>query len=114
MPNIYCPSCGQGIKYMYSKPDKCNSCNHSFAIQKLNLTIDDEDEETTTVVVSKRSRKISAPKQISVEVDSPIFEKLGQVMGSNPGETRQKRRPISKEDFKNQIFKTTPTTIDNA
>lgn len=115
MPNLYCPSCGIGVKYLYNKPDNCSNCSHSFESPKISYAEKVEDDDEPVVIVeNRRTKKRKKLSSINVTIDTPIFEKLGQVVGSSPGETRQKRKGFSKEELRNSIFKAQPSTIDDA
>jgi hypothetical protein len=128
MPNIYCPSCGNAIKYLYHKPDECSECKHSFSsIAQVSVPKykkekspvktpspedeDDEDEEEDDYQPFK-SRKHLKIKKINVQIDTPLFEKLGSVIGSNPGEVRTKRPGVGKNDYKSKVFNPKPASID--
>jgi hypothetical protein len=118
MPNLYCPSCGSGIKYLYNKPEKCVHCEHEFAVavkisksRKVDIESDDEDEDEYIERPKLRRGKLKI-KSLKMDVESPHFEELGEVVGSSPGEKRQKRAEVSKGELRNKIFKAEPTSID--
>lgn len=133
MPNLYCPSCGLGIKYLYQKPAKCDKCNYVFSsistedFSKTKRTVktslseyNDEDEdleesdefEDKKFVSSSTHRKFKKIKP-SLDLGSSSFEKVGEVIGSDPNAKREKRKSVSKEDFKNKIFSKMETDIEN-
>jgi hypothetical protein len=118
MPNIYCPSCAQAIKYLYARPEKC-SCGHSFAAQlpvvqeRVTSRQKDDDDDGQTFVTTSFRKKLKAPRKIGVEVDNVQAEKLGDIIGSNPGEKREKRPSVSKADYKNSIFSKKDSSIDD-
>lgn len=120
MPNIFCPSCGASTKYLYTKPANCPSCKHSFAARISNIELPEEkpvkleESNAKTIISITPLKKITPPKEIGVSVDTPVFEKLGEVIGSNPGEQRVRRKGVSKKDFKDKVFKSEPTEVTDA
>jgi hypothetical protein len=72
---------------------------------------EDEDEDEEEYIPRKKAKKI---RSLSFIVDKPQFEKFGEVVGSSPGEERISRQGVSKERLKDKIFKSEPTSIDNA
>lgn len=134
MPNLYCPSCGVGIKYLYQKPSHCSSCDYIFASVSLNSISsrkkvrkridEDEDEEDDSEEYIKTNsrdtfssnaarRKLKKIKPF-FNVDSVSFEKIGEVVGTDPNAKREKRRPVSKDELRNRIFSPKENNIEDA
>lgn len=114
MPNMYCSACGQGIKYLYSKPEECPSCKKIFASIKIEHLDpkESESEPKDRFESTPLRKKLKFIKNISVKTEGVHVEKLGQVIASNPGEKRQKRSPVSQSDFKKSIFEQKSQSVD--
>jgi hypothetical protein len=114
MPNIYCPSCGTGIKFLYEKPKSCTNCKFVFAVP---IKLKEEDKEEKDDKESMSFRKIPKKKtslkdiKITIEKITPI--KLSSVLGSDPNNESFKRKGLTKEEFKQQIFKSGPISLDD-
>lgn len=139
MPNLYCPSCGVGIKYLYQKPAECNSCNYVFASvsisslpsKKSKRPIDEEEDEDEgewdkDYKVGKTFEKFeeshlsnSARRKFkkikpSLDMNSMSFEKIGEVVGTDPNAKREKRKAVSKDELRSKIFSPKENNIEDA
>lgn len=138
MPNLYCPSCGVGIKYLYQKPSSCSSCDYIFASvsldsfssrKKVKKPIDDDDDEDDeedddseeymkpklreTSFSNSTQRKLKKIKPF-LNVDSMSFEKIGEVVGTDPNAKREKRKAVSKDELRSKIFSPKENNIEDA
>jgi len=117
MPNIYCPSCGTGIKFLYEKPKSCTNCKFVFAVPIKLKEEEKEDKDDKDDKESMSFRKLPKKKtslkdiKITIEKITPI--KLSSVLGSDPNNESFKRKGLTKEEFKQQIFKSGPISLDD-
>ena len=111
MPNIYCPSCGSGIKFLYEKPKSCSNCKFVFAVP-IKLKEEEKDDEES-VSFRKLSKKKTSLKDIKITIEKITPIKLSSVLGSDPNNESFKRKGLTKEEFKQQIFKSGPISLDD-
>jgi hypothetical protein len=111
MPNIYCPSCGSGIKFLYEKPKSCSNCKFVFAVP-IKLEKEEKDDKESMSFRKLPKNKISLKDiKITVEKITPI--KLSSVLGSDPSNESFKRKGLTKEEFRQQVFKSGPISLDD-
>ena len=112
MPNIYCPSWGSGTKYLYEKPVNCPSCSKAFARPVIVPEEEDLSSINTPSVHKKNRLDKNILKNVQVIVEEPIVAKLGEIIGSSPGEVQRRRSPANRSDFKKKIFERRQNDIE--
>jgi hypothetical protein len=114
MPNIYCPSCGSGIKFLYEKPKSCTNCKFVFAVPiKLEKEEKEKEDDKESMSFRKLPKKKTSLKDIKITIEKITPIKLSSVLGSDPNNESFKRKGLTKEEFKQQIFKSGPISLDD-
>ena len=111
MPNIYCPSCGSGIKFLYEKPKSCSNCKFVFAVP---IKLEKEEKDDKESMSFRKSPKNKASlKDIKLTIEKIMPIKLSSVLGSDPNNESFKRKGLTKEEFRQQVFKSGPISLDD-
>jgi hypothetical protein len=111
MPNIYCPSCGSGIKFLYEKPKSCSNCKFVFAVP---IKLEKEEKDDKESMSFRKSPKNKASlKDIKITIEKIMPIKLSSVLGSDPNNESFKRKGLTKEEFRQQVFKSGPISLDD-
>ena len=114
MPNIYCPSCGSGIKFLYEKPKFCSNCKFVFAVPiKLKKEEKEEKDDKESMSFRKLPKNKTSLKDIKITIEKITPIKLSSVLGSDPNNESFKRKGQTKEEFKQHIFKSGPISLDD-
>ena len=70
MPNIYCPSCGSGIKFLYEKPKSCSNCKFVFAVP---IKLEKEEKDDKESMSFRKSPKNKASlKDIKITIEKIV------------------------------------------
>jgi hypothetical protein len=110
MPNIYCPSCGSGIKFLYEKPKSCSNCKFVFAVP---IKLEEEKDYNESVSFKKLPKNKISLKDIKITIEKITPIKLSSVLGSDPNNESFKRKGLTKEEFRQQVFKSGPISLDD-
>ena len=114
MPNIYCPSCGSGIKFLYEKPKSCSNCKFVFAVPiKLEKEEKEEKDDKESMSFRKSLKNKASLKDIKITIEKIMPIKLSSVLGSDPNNESFKRKGLTKEEFRQQVFKSGPISLDD-
>lgn len=109
MPNIYCPSCGSGTKFLFEKPSKCPSCGAKY-VQELK-------KETFLVapkkpIVSQFDTSEISLSEIKVSVEKPFTPKLGNIIGTDSSGETFSRPKIDKTQYFRSVFESKENTFE--
>ena len=115
MPNIYCPSCGTGNKFLYEKPKVCNSCKFVFAAPIVSAERLKNYEQVKQIkrVVNNQELQIAALRNMKLDIEKIEPTKLGSMIGTDLNSESFQRKKISKEEYKEKVFKSSPVSLDD-
>ena len=101
MPNIYCPSCGSGIKFLYEKPKVCNSCKFVFAVPLVSAERLKNYEQVKQVkrFVNNQQIQIAALRNMKLDIEKVEPIKLGSMIGTDSKNESFQRKKTSKEEY---------------